>query len=198
VNRAIQKAFFAALVLSAVGLAVVWGPASVRRARALENTVALAVASRDVHVSPAELATLMHNRQVALAIFDLRDEAAYNWFHILDARRVTTKDLARVRALPDRTVKMLIAQDERTATEAYRALAVAGTKQVYVLAGGIGAWLELFGRGHEGRAAVLAGAWGERHPASDPDVEHTPLPKFDPRIKLMGSGAKKASGGCGG
>jgi rhodanese-related sulfurtransferase len=189
-----MKAFFAALVVLALGLLAVWGPTSVRRAHALENTVARAIESREIQVSPAELATLMHDRQVALALFDLRSEAAYNWFRILDSRRISARDLARVRALPDKTVKMLIADDERAATEAYRRLAVGGAKQVYVLAGGVGAWLELFGSDK----AVLAGAFGERHPASYPDLEKVTMPKFEPKVKLGASGARKSSGGCGG
>ena len=193
----IKRAFFATLVGLALLLAAVWGPASVRRAHARENMATHAIESRELFVSPAELASLMQNRQVALALFDLRDEAAFNWFHILDARRITAKDLSRVRALPDRTVKILIADDERVATNAYRALTV-GTKQVYVLGGGVGPWLDLFGVGHGGSPALLAGAMGERHPASNPDVLHASLPKFDPRVKLGGSGGKKASGGCGG
>jgi rhodanese-related sulfurtransferase len=189
-----KKVFFAALVVLAIGLAAVWGPARVLRAQALENTVAQSIARGDHRVSPAELATLMQSRQVALALFDLRDEARYNWFHIIDAKRITVKDLPRVGALPDRTVKMLVADDAHVADEAYRTLALAGTKQVYVLAGGVGSWLELFGKDR----AVLAGAFGERHPASYPDIEHMALPKFEPKVKLGAAGGKKASGGCGG
>ena len=49
----------------AFGLVALWGPTSGRRAQALENQAERAIARGDVQVTPAELATLMHNRQLA-------------------------------------------------------------------------------------------------------------------------------------
>jgi rhodanese-related sulfurtransferase len=177
-----------------IGLAVLWGPTSGLRAQALENKAERAIDKGDVQVSPAELATLMHNRQLNLAIIDLRDEGAFNRFHLLDAKRWTSA--ADVRALPDKTVKMLVASDDDSALRAYRALARMGTRQVYVLAGGIASWLALFAP-NEANGGLLAGALGSRHPASFPDIEHVSLPKFEPKVKL-GTGPKKGPGGCGG
>jgi hypothetical protein len=188
-----KAAFLGSLVALAVLLGIVWAPAAALRTHAVESRVTRAIDTREIYVSPAELATLMHDRQVALALFDLRAESAYNVFHLLDARR--TPDLAVVRALPDKTVKVLMGDDERAATDAYRALA--GKSRIYVLAGGVRAWLDLFGHPQHGVPTVLAGALGERHPASYPDVEHWALPKFEPKVKL-GAGAKKAAAGCGG
>lgn len=176
-----------------ISLALAWGPTSGLRAQALENKARRALAHGDVQVSPAELATLMHNRQVNLAIFDLRDEAAFNRFHLIDAKRPSS--LPEIRALPDKTVKMLIADDENGATGAYQTLAALGTKQVYILAGGIRAWLALFAPADTG--AVLAQALGAHHPASFPDLEHVQLPKFQPKVQ-QGAGPKKGPGGCGG
>jgi rhodanese-related sulfurtransferase len=92
----------------------------------------------------------MHNRQVALALFDLRDEFAFNQFHLADAKREDS--LESVRALPDKTVKFLMAADEEAALRAFRQLARTGAKQVYVLAGGIPAWRELFANASSGPA----------------------------------------------
>ena len=178
----------------ALGLVLAWGPTAGRRAQALENQAERAIAKGDVQVSPAELATLMRNRQVALAIIDLRDERSFNQFHLADAWYGA--DLAAIRALPDRTVKMIVAEDETAALPTYRELASMGTKQVYVLAGGISSWLALFAPA-DAQGALLAGALGGRHPASFPDIERRPLPKFDPKVKL-GTVAKKGPGGCGG
>jgi hypothetical protein len=179
----------------ACGLALVWGPTAGRRARALENQAEGAIARGEVEVSAAELATLMHNRQVGLAIFDLRDEPAFNRFHLTDAQRFGS--VAAVRALPDKTVKMLVADDDRAALVAYRLLARMGTKQVYTLAGGVPAWLSLFAP-PSSSGALLAGALGARHPASFPDLATARLPKFEPKVKLGVPGAKKGPGGCGG
>jgi len=178
----------------AVGLALAWAPTSQLRAQALENKTEKAVARGDVQVTPAELATLMHSRQLNLSIFDLRDEFSFNQFHLLDAKRPDS--LAEVRALPDKTVKMIVAGSDDAALDAYRALSRLGAKQVYILAGGIPAWLALFAPPNAD-GALLAGALGGRHPASFPDLEHVQLPKFEPKVKL-GTGAKKGPGGCGG
>jgi rhodanese-related sulfurtransferase len=176
----------------ALGLIVLWAPLGGRRAQALENQAERAIAKGEVQVSAAEVATLMRNRQLAVAIFDLRDEAAFNQFHLADAKRGVHAAVG----LPDKTVKLLVAGDDDTALAAYRALARTGVKQLYVLAGGIPAWLALFAPpAHAG--ALLAGALGGRHPASFPDIEHVTLPKFEPKVKV-GSAAKKGPGGCGG
>jgi rhodanese-related sulfurtransferase len=180
----------------ALGLAVVWVPAAGRRAQARENQAERAIQHGDVQVSPVELATLMHNRQVSLALFDLRDEAAFNRFHLVDAKRLTSMD--EVRALPDKTIKVLMADNETAALQGYRQWVRAGAKQVYVLAGGIPAWLAIFASGTDGSPALLAGAMGDRHPASYPDLEHRSLPKFEAKVKLNADGAKKGPGGCGG
>ena len=178
-----------------LGLVLLWGPTAARRAQALENQAERAIARGDILVSPAEVATLMHNRQVALAIFDLRGEFAFNQFHLADAKRAASP--AVIRALPDRTVKMLVADSDEAAIRAYRELARMGTKQVYVLAGGTSAWLALFAP-PASSGALLAGAMGGRHPASYPEIEHADLPRFVPKVKLGAAGAKKGPGGCGG
>jgi rhodanese-related sulfurtransferase len=183
-----------ATALLGVGLALVWSPTAGLRAQAAENKAERAIVKGEVQVSPAELATLMRNRQLDLAIFDLRDEAAFNRFHLLDAKQLSTLD--EVRGLPDKTVKMLVAEDDDAGFRAYRALARMGARQVYVLAGGIPAWLALFAP-DDAHGALLAGALGSRHPASFPDIAHVALPKFEPKVKL-GAGPKKGPGGCGG
>lgn len=185
----------AAAGVLAFGLVLLWGPTASRRAQALENQAERSIAAGEAQVSPAELATLMRNPQVQIAIFDLRDEPAFNQFHLIDARRAPNLEV--VSALPERTVKMLVAADDEVALVAYRALARLGTKQVYVLAGGIPAWLALFAP-PAADGALLAGALGGRHPASFPEIEPTSLPKFEPKVKLGAAGAKKGPGGCGG
>lgn len=191
-----KPAFFGSLVAVAALLGVLWGPAEAYREQAADAQAERALRERHVHVSPAELAILLRNRQVPLALFDLRDESSYNVLHILDAKR--PQALAQeVRGLPEKTVKILIDGDERTANEAYRALARSGAKQVYVLAGGMRAWLASFGQPQDGAPTILAGAYGSRHPASYPDPEKWKLPEFVPMVKLGGA-AKRGPGGCGG
>jgi rhodanese-related sulfurtransferase len=187
------KAAAAAATL-AFGLVVAWGPAAGRRSQALENQAVRRIAKGEVQVSPAELATLMRNRQIALAIFDLRDEPAFHRFHLADAERGAS--LEAIRALPDQTVKLLVAENDEAALATYRELARLGARQVYVLEGGIPAWLALFAPA-SAPGALLAGALGGRHPASYPEIEHLQLPKYEPKVKA-GTGPKKGPGGCGG
>lgn len=183
-------------ILLGVGLLVAWGPTADRRARSRNGKVDAALAKRELHVSAAELASLMRNRQVALALYDLRDESAYNRFHLLDSKRLVLDEAATraLRALPENMIKVLIAENERTAERAARSLLVAGTKQVYLLAGGVDSWRALFPNSDE---LLLAGALGARHPLSEPGGEEFTPPAFEPKVKLA-TGGKKGPGGCGG
>jgi rhodanese-related sulfurtransferase len=191
-----KRAAAALAVLVATGLLLAWGPTADRRARSRSGKVDAAIAKRELHVSAAELATLMRSRQTDLAIYDLRGESEYNRFHLLDAKRLILDDAAveRIRTMSDKTVKILVADDEKSAERAARTLLVAGAKQVYLLAGGIASWPALFPRSDR---LLLAGALGARHPLSEPGDAHFEPPRFQPKVKLA-SGGKKGPGGCGG
>ena len=185
---------------AALSLAGLWNPLSGRRAHARENVADIALAKRTVQISPAELAHLMHNRQVALSLFDLRSEGDFNTFHLLDAKRVdrATLDPSTLKKPVPRRVIVLVDENEQIANRAYRQLAGAGIPQVYILEGGIPAWLALFsGHSENGEDTLAAGSLGGRHPASYPNLEHADLPKFEPKVKLLGAG-KKGAAGCGG
>ena len=185
---------------AALSLAGLWNPLSGRRAHARENLADIALAKRTMHISPAELAHLMHNRQVSLAIFDLRSEGDFNTFHLLDAKRIdlATLDMSILKKPSPRRVIVLVDGNEQAANRAFRHLAGAGISQVYILEGGIPAWLALFaGHSKNGEDALAAGSLGGRHPASYPNLEHAELPKFEPKVKLLGAG-KKGAAGCGG
>jgi 3-mercaptopyruvate sulfurtransferase SseA len=70
------------------------------------------------------------------------------------------------------------------ANRAYRQLAGARISQVYILEGGIPAWLALFaGYAENGNDPLAAGSLGGRYPASYPHLKHTELPKFEPTVK---------------
>lgn len=186
----------AALALMlAFGLLLAWDGMADRRARSRQGKIDAAIAKRELHVSAAELASLMRDRQVALALFDLREESAYNRFHLLDAERLVLDAAAveRLRTLPEQSVKLLIADDERAAERASRTLLLAGAKQVYLLAGGIGSWYGLF---PEHRKRLLAGAFGGRHPLSEPGDDFK-APASTRKVQLS-TGRKSGPGGCGG
>jgi rhodanese-related sulfurtransferase len=182
-------------VLLALALVLAWSPAAEWRARSRRGKVDAALAQRKLHVSAAELASLMRSRQLSLAIFDLRDESAYNRFHLLDSTRLVLSEssIERVSALPEKTIKVLVARDEQAAERAARTLLLAGATQVYLLAGGIASWRSLFPHSEK---LLLPGALGARHPLSEPGDDHFEPPAFEPKVKL--ATGKKKSGGCGG
>jgi rhodanese-related sulfurtransferase len=180
----------AALLLSAA-----WRPTAELRSRALEAAIERTLSQRTTHVEAAELAQLLRDKRVALDVFDLRSEPEFNRFHLLDATRVPASDLSAVRARPNARVKVLVAATEADAEAAYRTLALQRVDNLYVLAGGLPAWLKLFPAADSPPALAL----GKGHVASrPPKLAHgAPMPAYVARIRAPGVGTQK-SGGCGG
>lgn len=144
----------------------------------------------EVQVDPAELLALMHDRSVRLRIVDLREEADWNWFHLLDSERV---DAARLDAwghdLEFDEIVILVDRDGASAPEAWQRLQARGIRNSYLLAGGTRAWLDRFGAGIRPAAAL-----GDRHPASLPDAREDL--DYTARVQRVGK-APAMSGGCG-
>lgn len=94
-------------------------------------------------VNPAQL-TLLVNREDAL-LLDMSAIADYEKAHIPNARHMAMsqfdpehKDLAKAKELPI----ALYCKSGATSDQAARRLVKAGFKRVYVLGGGLGAWLQ--------------------------------------------------------
>ncbi len=167
------------------------------------------LASRDRHIEPPELLSLMHNNQVVLRLLDVREEADYNLFHIVDARRPSmsdVKDRHWIKSLPDDSIKVVASNDERRADEAALELMSRGARNVYVLAGGINRWLDVYGKdegkpipssGEDSLRFAFPAALGAHYPAADPDRWQTPQLPFTPKVKFD-KPLPKVSGGCGG
>ncbi len=83
-------------------------------------------------------------------LLDLRDETAFNRFHLVDAQRTTVARLAgdEGRGWADAryatSVKVVMSDDEARAEAAWRVLTAHGAAHVYVLAGGVNLWLDVF------------------------------------------------------
>lgn len=198
-ERRWPKRLGAASLIFLSGLMITaWRPLASRRTRSLSAKIEAAIQSRSIHVSPSELAVLMRDRDLALTVLDLRDEEAFNRFHLLDARRFVP-DARSVEGLVQnaraKRVIMLVGEDGDTPNAAARALMLRGLPNVYVLDGGIPAWLSLFSILPGG--PLEKGALGARQPASAPDLSLVQLPEFERKAKLAAQGKKKA-GGCGG
>jgi hypothetical protein len=116
-----------------------------------------------------------------------------------------------VRALPDASVKVLVANGETHAEVAWRRLAVAGVANVYILAGGINGWLELFARyappqarsftttaaAADARGYAFGAALGARHAPALPPASLFADRAYEKKVKVVRPAAA-AAGGCGG
>jgi len=201
------------LVVAAAALAVYGklapNPSQVR----LEQKIGAILKSRERHIDCAELLDVMHNNQMQLAILDVRDEPDYNLFHIVDSRRLPKDPLSApwLKSLPTDSIKVVVSNDERAAEAAWKQLMLAGVPHVYILAGGINHWLDIYGSGHHPTTLPaipspagddtlrhsFALALGSRTPAADPELAHTPKYDYIHKVRPP-KPIVKMSGGCGG
>ena len=168
------------------------------------------VEERAYQIHPGELLDLMHNDKIILFMLDVRSEADYNLFHIVDAVHVPMENLPEMfpdfLLEPNNAVFVLMSNHEDIATEAWKMMVAENVHNVYILEGGINFWFDTFSYGikqaelelHTGEDDLhheITTALGDRHPAADPDplsfeFEYTPKVKLE--IKKGPSG-----GGCG-
>src|SRR5690606_18533526 len=139
---------------------------------------------------------------------DVRAEADYNRFHIANAQRVEpglVVDLSPdLQLQPPNTVFVLMSNDETAATEAWKMLTAESVPNVYILEGGINAWLQTFAvedqriqalsaPGEDQLRYLFPAALGSSYAAARPDPGAYPL-EFIPKIELK---TKKEAGGGG-
>jgi hypothetical protein len=157
-GRWLRAGAAAALV---VALAAVARPASgagsvEERVRLLDGEMSAVLASRSVHVDPLEALGLLHQEidgqpaRFPLNLLDLRPEADFNRFHLVDARPTTLERLrgADGRAIADpragASITLLLSNDEAVAEQGWRILRAEGARNLYVLEGGVNLWLDVF------------------------------------------------------
>ena len=107
------------------------------------------LASREVFVDPAELLDLIYNNVAAVRLLDVRDEAEFNLFHLVDSVNVSLdrlQDSAWLAKLPKGTLIMLISNDEAAAEKGWRLLKAQRLANLYIIEGGVNRWLALYGR----------------------------------------------------
>ncbi len=209
-----------ALVLAAATLAIGQPDVDRRMAWAREG-LEQSILRRKIHVDPAELLALMHNNQAQVVLADVRSQSDYNVFHLLDAQNVGLRELDSgwATGLSDDAVVVVMSNDEQTANEAWKHLAVqlnpyperpvANKSRVYVLAGGVNRWLEIY---QQGRAYApgpevaspgndtcrhpFAAALGSRDPAARPELAKAPKRDFVTKVQAV-KPVRHAGGGCG-
>jgi rhodanese-related sulfurtransferase len=198
------------LVLGAIALIFIGQPTSAERWDRISAEKQALLDQRAVQIHPGELLDLTADNQIKVVMLDVRSEADFNIFHILDARHVPLEELPNIVSdlhfEPENTVFVTISNDETAATEAWKFMVAESVPNVYILEGGINNWIALFGdddltktlnrgAGDDQLCYIFDSALGARNPAAEPDPESMEL-EYIPKVKLE---LKRAptSGGCG-
>jgi len=186
-GRRLRLTAAAALAVAGMVLAVRGEPTAEQRWAWAPHPVHQLLAGRGAFVSPAEVVALRKDTALSVQVLDLREEHAWNLFHVGGARRVDATALSEspeLRSLleaPASTITFLVDDGEARSTAAWRWLASRGAKNVYVVEGGITRWLDLYpapacvaekGAG-EGAGWRFAYATGEALPSSWPELERS-------------------------
>ena len=166
---------------------------------------------RSVFIHPGELLSVRDDSKLKLIMLDVRSEADYNLFHLMDARHVPLEEVLDISQdlilEPANTVFVVMSNDEQSATEAWKLLTAEAIPNVYILEGGLNRWIATFNEEDpsiKARRAVLdedvlsydfVAAFGASHHAAYPEAKHFTL-SYEPKIKLEIKRAPE-SGGCG-
>jgi len=171
---------------------------------------------RQVQIDPGELIQVAANREMKLVLLDVRNERDFNLFHLVDSRRAPLEDVARGALThelldePANAVVILVSNDESDATEAWKMLTGEGIMNLYILAGGINGWLDLFAeegacpagcRPKDGPSDPGELSWrfeaamGAQPPIANPDLFIDQAFDFTPKVKLEVKA--RPAGGCG-
>jgi len=211
-NSPLHVAGATLLLLAAATLAWYGQPTPAEKWEFLAPELEPRLTQRQVQIEPAELAQLMHNDYIDLAIIDVRSERDWNLFHLWGAERIPREALfshrKRFANLPPNGVLVFVSNDEIAATEAWKlVMASAIQPNAYILSGGINRWLDEFlsrpsaqrerndDEADETLRHPLKWALGSRHSASLPDAHHAGTPELVEKVRLQKRVVKK--GGCG-
>lgn len=200
------------LVMAAIAIAIIGQPTTADRWSRLEPLRSAALDNREVFVHPGELLDTFHDHKLNLIMIDVRPEADFNLFHLLDAENIAPVEIpSRVDefiAQPANTIFVVMSNDETTATEVWKTLTAEAVPNVYILSGGINNWLDTFttefeesfcGESIDAEDEELQyefdAALGSNCPAAYPDHEQYEL-EYEKKIQLD---LKRApiGGGCG-
>ena len=187
------------LVALAAGVLVIGQPTPADRWALLAPEKEAQLADRAVQIHAGELLDLTYDSAVRVELLDVRNETDYNLFHIIDAQHVPLPEVTGVvsdlQAKSDNTVVIVTTNDEIASTEAWKALISYGVPNVYILGGGVNAWIETFDDEMStanyftpDEADTLAytfdAALGSRHPASKPNP-HAFEFEYEPKVELQ-------------
>ena len=199
------------LAMAAVVLIIIGQPTTLDRWNRIAEEKTVALDERAVQVHPAEMLEHIHDPKLKVIMLDVRSEADYNQFHILDAQHMPLEDIPSIipalHLEPANIVFFVMSNDETAATAAWKTLQAESVPNVYILEGGINNWLALFGNdeflaanppvSHEDDQLAYAFpvALGARQFPAEPDPHQYEF-VYTPKVVLE---LKRAptSGGCG-
>jgi rhodanese-related sulfurtransferase len=200
------------LIISALVIALIGQPTTEDRWEMIAARESPRLESGEYHIHPGELLDTFHDHKLNLIMVDVRSEADYNLFHLLDAVHVPLEDIPREIdgwiAQPPNTVLVVMSNDEIAAAEAWKMMTAESVPNVYILSGGINRWLNTFSTAFEEQYCAeettapagelkyqFQAALGSNCPAAYPDHDEYEL-EYEPKIELE---LKRApvGGGCG-
>lgn len=202
----------AVALLAGLGLALIGQPDVDDRLEAQADLLAKTVAGRSIHLDPAEVNVLLHDPQVIVQLIDVRPEAEFNLFHLVDARRVSLDALrapAERKRLSPKALKIFVANGEARAEKAWRIVTASGVRDAYVLAGGLELWLAVYRDGRTDAQprptsidadlalAPFTRALGDRYAFARPALAEAKGRSYEEKAKRL-SKVNKPAGGCGG
>ncbi|MCA9753150.1 MAG: rhodanese-like domain-containing protein [Gemmatimonadetes bacterium] len=191
-----------ALLGGALIVAGLGQPTLAQRWESVRSTRQVDLETRAAYVHPGEVVDLSQDRTVSVLVLDLRDEAEFNVFHLLDSKRVTMDEIEgglvglRLLAAPPSTVTVLVDDREARSTQAWKLLVAGGVPNVYILEGGIDRWLTTFAPGlTDGTSTHFAAALGAGYREANPDHLVGHGLEYESKVKLQTR--RKLGGGCG-
>ncbi len=201
------------LLLLALGLAFRgqpdWKEILKRRGPELERMLQ----NREVQIDPGELLDMRYNRGLKLYMFDVRPEKDFNLFSIVGSERVPIESMDRyfVKKYPQKSVKVVISNDEARAEEAWKKLVCLGMHNVYILGGGINFWLHVYKDGnYDAKVPVppdprdtlrydfkkaLCPCFVRYYEFANPSIHETKKRKYTKKVKIKV--VEPPKGGCG-
>jgi rhodanese-related sulfurtransferase len=196
----------------AVAIAIIGQPTTNDRWARLAPFRNSDLTNRKVYIDPGELLDTFHDHKLNLIMLDVRNEADYNLFHLLDAENIPPMEIPdtidEFIAQPANTVFVVMSNDEKHATEVWKMMTAQAVPNVYILSGGINNWLDIFATPYEqgfcGDVKTTEeeelhyefdAALGSNCPAAYPDHDKYDL-EYEKKIELD---LKRApvGGGCG-
>ena len=207
--RVFESTLVALALLGGGGLALHGEPTVEERVARKAPELDAKLAAGAVLVPPTELRDLIYFANFGLRVLDLRPENEFHLFHLPGSQRVTereTRSEAFVRALPQRTVFVVVGNGEEQALTGWRRMSALGLPNAYVLRGGLHGWLEHYGperlrpartdEDPETRRYDFGAALGARHPEADPGPPHEHEKPRERVVEPLGK-VKRKAGGCG-